>query len=209
MIAILLISLPILRTVRFTPTFDDIWTEVVLYQVALAYTNPTPMPHLSFQHLTTACVAHTDTENCITWRWALYLLRIPTLRTFSAYMMGGSVDDDDGASITDELVLRLPSEAKSNVTTMSFTESIIDLPVLEHIIGYVTNLKEFRYHCGGAVVSMDTNHNPIRMISSLLKHCSHSLEKLVMLDEHDGLDIVRIAPFVCSTSDPRVVDHSV
>ena len=189
-LVILLHHLSQLRTFRMTDKLDHDFLLAFMRRVAEGYQNPALAPQMPLQHLRTAGIAHWDTESSCSMDWAVYFMCVPSLRTFTALMMGsegveaefftgeeGSVDDPGN-----ERHLRNTAAAPvSNVEHLQFTECQFDSQSFNTLLPMTKNLKTFSYRAAGPHVAY-TDHNPRKAIKALVNHCAHSLEQLDLSD---------------------------
>lgn len=178
-VAIILHYLPNLSTIRLTKVDGTSkCLELTMHRIAGAYKDPTCAHKLPLQCLTTAVVSYCNTEGCNTPDWACSFLSVPSLRTFAASEMGGSLTYAAQACYTS------PGPTPfSNVTELFFTRCHFELDGLGVILSGIKNLKELTYYGGSATVD-DAYYEPSRLIQTIEKHTCHSLERLI-LDQED------------------------
>jgi hypothetical protein len=131
---------------------------------------------------------HWDTEGGMPLNFVLNFMHFPSVRTIRGHMM---VEADEGWQ--PPLAISNPVLPKSNITTLDFTYSTIELDSLDELLSHTQNLKYFSYAHAGAIVGY-AEYDPRGMIASLLKHAGHSLE--VMKLENDDDQDVNIVKFL-------------
>ncbi|KAF2705004.1 hypothetical protein K504DRAFT_537569 [Pleomassaria siparia CBS 279.74] len=206
-ITIILSLLPHLKTLRFVPLGGDGWFRHALQHIGLAYAraghqhvNPGPTPPwLPFQHLTKASISHCDTELCIDWTWVVFFTRLPSLEYFSGHMVGRDLDEEVTRHEASWREVQPTYGPQSNVASIAFSMSCIGARAQDVIFSNFKCLKQLDYENGGAIIDY-ADYTPRRMMASLVRHCSHSLERLVLQDEssvgddeQDEQDVNRIS----------------
>jgi hypothetical protein len=124
---------------------------------------------------------HGDTEGGMSLNNVLNFMHFPSVRTIRAHMVDA---DEDWQS---PLKISNPVLPKSNVTTLTFTYSAIELGALDELLSHTQNLKSFSYTHGGAIVGY-AECDPRGMVACLLKHAGHSLE-VMKLENDDAQDV--------------------
>ncbi|KAH7356207.1 hypothetical protein BKA66DRAFT_501680 [Pyrenochaeta sp. MPI-SDFR-AT-0127] len=201
-IAILVHHLPYLKTIRFTDSETDCF-ELMMRRVASGYKDPAIAARLPFQHLTTAAVAHYDSEMCCNADWACFFLCVPSMQTFVAEAMGERTLFGNRQGFLPDAAVPI-----SNVTEMFFDRCQFDVEALHVILAGVKHLKRFTYHGGGPIVSESAWYEPKKVIAAIAAHVGHSLEELVLgqgddadyLDAEDDLESVSLCEFKKLTS---------
>lgn len=171
--AVLLHHLPNLRTLRLTLGHGNVF-ESLLERIGLDYVDIAKRSSLPLQHIRAVTLAHYDSEGCIGPDWALLFLRIPSLRTFAASLMGR--DLRRGRS---EFDVPLYPHPKSNIEELFFTGCQFNSAALEYLISCTPNLKRFTYDAGGCCTSEDAYDAKI-VLKALAEHTRDSLECLVL-----------------------------
>lgn len=182
-IAILVHHLPYLRTIRLTDS-ETACFELLMRRVAVGYKDPELAPQLPFQHLTTAAVAHYDSEMCCHADWACVFLCIPSMQTFVADAMGDAVSFGSRIGCLPEGAAPI-----SNITELFFDRCQFDLKALEVILAGVKHLKRFTYTEGGATVSESAWYEPKKVIAAIATHVGHSLQELVLVQDQSSADV--------------------
>jgi hypothetical protein len=172
-VAVLLHHLPYLRTLRLTMGHGNVF-ESLLERIGVEYINAAKRSNLPLQHLRTVALAYYDTEGCIGPDWALTFLRIPSLRTFAASMMGG--DFRHGQSDSEVPFYPHP---KSNIEEFYFTMCQFDSAALEYLISCTFDLKRFEYGAGGCCTD-EAAYEAKSVLKALAEHARDSLEYLVL-----------------------------
>jgi hypothetical protein len=173
-VAILVHHLPNLKTLRMTMSREDDAFEVLLHWIAMEYSNAAKALHLPFQRLKTAMLSHYDTEGHVSVNWALPFLRIPSLRTFAANMMGGHFRGEKGRG----RVTPGPPP-RSNIEEFCFAACKFDARAVEYLVASTHSLKRFLYADDGACVG-ENMYDPKVVIKALDKYARHSLEHMVL-----------------------------
>jgi hypothetical protein len=199
-LVILLHHLTQLRTFRTTDNLDHDFLLAFMRRVAEGYQDPAVAPQMPLQHLQTAGIAHWDTEFSCNLDWAVYFMCVPSLRTFTALMMGselgvefftGEEGSEEGSADDpgEESHLRNTVAAPvSNVEHLEFTQSQFDPQSFNTLLPMTKNLKSFSYHSGGHIVAY-SEFNPRKVIKALVKHCAHSLEQLQLSEMDTGMEV--------------------
>jgi hypothetical protein len=172
-LAILIHHLLNLKTIRMTMDREDTTFAAMIDWVAIEYMDEAKSPHLPFQRLKTAALSHYDTEGCIAADWVLTFLRIPSLRTFAASMMGG--DFRRKMDIPKERSIRPGSKIEEFV----FTSCQFEAKAVEYMIANTLSLKRFTYAAGGACTN-EALYDPKVILKALAKYARDSLEYLVL-----------------------------
>ncbi|KAF3051720.1 hypothetical protein E8E11_005133 [Didymella keratinophila] len=172
-VAVLLHHLPNLRTLRLTMGHGNVF-ESLLERIGVEYIDAAKRASCPLQHLRTVALAHYDTEGCIDPEWALPFMRLPSLRTFAASLMGG----DLGRGQSESEVPFYP-HPKSNVEEFFFTGCQFDSAALEYLISCTSKLKRFTYDAGGCCTAEDAYEAKI-VLKALAEHARDSLEYLVL-----------------------------
>jgi hypothetical protein len=178
--SIIIRQLPNLREISFVdigenPNFGRFIRDTV--------TNPdrqTDPPYLS--KLEIVNLEHWDTEGGIDMSWVLDFMLLPSVKSIHGHM----VDAGDESYIS-PLKTSQPNLPKSNITTLDFTWSCIELSALDELLSHTKNLKSFSYEHGGATVGY-AEYDPRGMVAVLLKHAGHSLE-VMKLETGDDYDV--------------------
>jgi hypothetical protein len=139
-------------------------------------TDPLFLSKLKFVNL-----EHGDTEGGMDLSWVHDFLCIPSVQTIRGHM----IDADEGWTVPalDSNLTR----HKSNVTSLVFTYSCIELGALDELLSYTSNLKSFSYEYAGAIVG-NAEYDPRGVVAVLLKHAGHSLEVL-KIENGDDQDV--------------------
>jgi hypothetical protein len=195
-LVILLHHLTQLRTFRMTENLEHDFLLAFMRRVAEGYQDPALAPQMPLQHLHTAGIAHWDTEFSCNFDWAVYFMCVPSLRTFTALMMGselgvefftgeeGSVDDPG-----DESHLRNTAAVPvSNVEHLEFVACQFDAQSFNTLLPMTKNLKTFSYDSGGHIVAY-SDFDPRKVIKALANHCAHSLEQLELSELTTGTEV--------------------
>lgn len=172
-VAVLLHYLPNLRTLRLTMSGGNVF-ELLLERIGIEYATAVKRSNLPCQRLCTVSLAHHDTEGCISPDWALPFLRLPSLRTFAANMMGGDFWRGESAS-----AVPFYPHPQSNVEEFFFVGCQFDSAALEYLLSCTPALKRFTYNAGGCCTSEDPYDAKI-VLKALAEHTQHSLECLVL-----------------------------
>lgn len=172
-VAVLLHHLPNLQTLRFTIGDGNVF-ESLLERIGIEFDNAAKRSNLPLQRLRTVALAHYDTEGCITPDWALLFMRIPSLRTFAASLMGG-----DFGRGQHELNDSFDPHPQSNIEEFFFTGCQFDSTALEYLISCTSSLKRFTYDAGGCCTD-DAAYEAKVVLKALAEHAWDSLECLVL-----------------------------
>jgi hypothetical protein len=183
-LAILIHHLPNVRTLRMTMDREDAVFGAVIDQVAIEYSNAVKVPRLPFRRLKTVSLSHYDSEGCISADGSLPFLRIPSLRTFAACMMGGDFRREMRLS-----KFRL-SQPESNVEEFLFSGCQFEASALDYIIAQTRSLKRFTYTAGGSITD-EALYDPKVILRALVKYARNSLEHLTLIHGHFAEEEVR------------------
>jgi hypothetical protein len=185
-LVILLHHLTQLRTFRATDNLDHDFLLAFMRRVAEGYQNPALAPQMPLQHLQTAGIAHWDTESSCSMDWAVYFMCVPSLRTFTALMMGSELDVEfftgEEGSVDD------PGDESHLRNTAAAPVSNVDAQSFNTLLPMTKNLKSFSYHSGGHIVAY-SDYNPRKVIKALVNHCAHSLEQLELSEMSTGMEV--------------------
>lgn len=172
-VAVLLHHLPNLRTLRLTMGHGNVF-EDLLERIGIEYIDAAKRPSLPLQHLRTVALAYYDTEGCITPDRALPFMRLPSLRTFAASMMGG--DFERGQA---EPEVPFYPHPQSNIEELFFSGCQFDSAALEYLISCTSKLKRFTYDAGGCCTAENPYDAKI-VLKALAEHATDSLGYLLL-----------------------------
>ncbi|KAF3040543.1 hypothetical protein E8E12_008943 [Didymella heteroderae] len=172
-VAVLLHHLPNLRTLRLTMGYDNVF-EDLLQRIGVEYIDTAKRSSLPLKYLRTVSLAHYDTEGCIPPDCALPFLRLPSIHTFAASMMGG-----DFTRGRFESQVPFHPHPQSGIEEFFFAGCQFDSAALEYLISCTSNLKRFTYSAGGCCTSEDAYGAKI-VLKALTEHARDSLEYLVL-----------------------------
>ncbi|KAJ4376498.1 hypothetical protein N0V83_001782 [Neocucurbitaria cava] len=170
-IAVLIHHLPFLQTIRITD-LETIALEDMLVKIAAAYKNQSKVKGLPLQRLTSASVAHWDSEYSCSSSWAADLLSLPSMHFFAANAMSGHHDFYGNPDTAFAGIMPY-----SNLTELYLISCAFDVENLEAILAGIRGLRKFTYTDGGATVS-DSEFEPKKIIAAVEKRAGHSLEEL-------------------------------
>lgn len=170
-IAVLIHHLPFLKTIRITD-LETIALEHMLMKIAASYKNQSKLKGLPLQHLTSASVAHWDSEYSCNSSWAADLLSLPSMHFFAANAMSGHHDFYGNPDTAFAGIMPY-----SNLTELYLISCAFDVENLEAILAGIRGLRKFTYTDGGATVS-DSEFEPKKIIAAVAKLAGHSLEEL-------------------------------
>lgn len=173
-VGVLLHHLPNLRTLRVTMASRGNLFESLLERIGIEYVDDVKRASLPLQCLRTVSLAHHDTEGCVSPDWALPFLRLPSLRTFAASMMGG----DFGRGQYEPSVSFHP-HPQSGIEEFFFVGCQFDSAALEYLLSCTPALKRFTYDAGGCCVS-DEPYDAKVVLKALAEHTQHSLECVIL-----------------------------
>lgn len=180
-LVLLVHHLPWLHTFRMTDRSMTDAFQVFMRRVAAGYQNPAMALQMPLQHLRLAAVAHNDTENHCSVDWAVYFVCIPSLKTFTAFMMGseeiGQYDEHQEAHLR-----TIATGSVSNVEELIFNGCQFDPESFDTLLPLIKNLKRFEYDAGGHIVAETQDVEPRKVIRALLAHAGHSLEELSLAE---------------------------
>jgi hypothetical protein len=167
-----------LETLRFVFGGRVPWLMYALTELSVQC----PILHHPFQQLRKVQIAHSDAENNVDCNWALLFIRIPSLEYFSGHMIGGNAavsrNADDPTDIPKHW--HASETPTSNLKTLLFSQCMISAGAIEIILSNCKALEIFEYEAGGSQVSEDVEYDPRGIMGALVKHCAHSLERLVL-----------------------------
>jgi hypothetical protein len=187
-LVLLVHHLPWLHTFRMTDRSMSDTFQVFMRRVASGYQNPAIAPQMPLQHLQLAAIAHHDTEGHSSVDWAVYFVCIPSLKIFTAFMMGS----EDIRQYGDNREAHLHNTARSpvsNVEELEFNGCQFDPDSFDTLLPLIKNLKRFEYDAGGHTVAEGQDVEPRRVIRALLAHAGHSLEELSLVDDAIDFDV--------------------
>jgi hypothetical protein len=173
--------LPWLQTFRMTDKRMGEAFLTFIRGVAAGYQNPAIIKEMPLQHLRLAAIAHCDTESHCCTDWAVYFVCIPSLKTFTAFMMGS---EDSGLYEGDQEA-HLRNTARhpvSNVEELVFNGCQFGPDSFDTLLPLIKNLKRFKYDAGGHIVAEGQDVEPRKVIRALLAHAGHSLEELSLAE---------------------------
>lgn len=169
-VAVLLHHLPNLRTLRLTLERGNVF-ESLLERIGIEYIDAADQSNFPLQHLRTVSLAHYDSEGCIGPDRALPFIRLPSLRTFAASLMG--------RDFCPEPEVPLHPHPQTNIEELFFTGCQFDSAALEYLISCTPNLKRFTYDAGGCCTAEDA-YDAKLVLKALAEHARDSLEYLVL-----------------------------
>lgn len=109
--------------------------------------------------------------------WVLLFLRVPSLRTFAANMMGGDFWYEGELP-----AISFYPHPQSNIEEFFLIDCQFDAEVVEYLLSSTQALKRFTYVAGGCIMSDDL-YDAKLVLKALGEHARHSLECLVL--RHD------------------------
>ncbi|QDS74034.1 hypothetical protein FKW77_009073 [Venturia effusa] len=174
--ALLLRQLPNLKALTYVATGDG---ATFLNFIEDAGNMTAPPPYLT--KLETVTFSHWHSECGMDIDWLIAFMRLPSIRIINGHMIKGK-------AIKSKFSLN-----KSNVTTLDFTCSCIEVDFMDKILEQTQNLKHFSYEHNGALVR-DSDWDPHGMVASLLEHTGHSLEALEISGREDDDMIEEYCP---------------
>jgi hypothetical protein len=180
MINLFLSLVPNLISLNYTTDGDSFWLKHYLKYVALAYATPTSA--LPLQNLKHVLIWPLDNEQYLPWQWIRYFIALPSLRTIAAGLVGDSGWDDP------VIPESLP---KSNVTSLRFAWSELEVESLRNVLVATPVLVSFKYENGS--LSEDV-YDPKGIMAALGDHAAHSLKHLVLKDKH-RVEVVSFSGF--------------
>jgi hypothetical protein len=189
-------QLPNLQVIRFIDNGENVNLGRFLRDTVTWPQQNIKPPFLSKLKFIT--LEHWDTEGGMPLIYVLYFMHFPSVRTIRGHMIDA---DEDWQS---PLAISNPVLPKSNITTLTFTYSTIELGAQDELLSHTQNLKSFSYAHAGAIVGY-AEYDPRGMIACLLKHSGHSLE--VMKLENDDDEDVSTMKFL-TTKQCFISNHS-
>jgi hypothetical protein len=177
--SLLIRQLPNLHEIKYVDSGEGVSFGRFIKETSDSLQKPTNLPFLS--KLKIVNLEHWDTEGGLDMSWVLDFLCIPSVQTIRGHMIGA--DEGDTVPALDSRLTR----HKSNVTSLVFTYSCIELGALDVLLSYTSNLKSFSYDHAGAMVGY-AEYDPRGMVAVLLKHAGHSLETM-KIENGEGQDV--------------------
>lgn len=175
-LVLLVHHLPWLHKFRMTDNCMSNTFLTFMRRVVTGYQNPAVAALMPLQHLRCAAIAHYDSESHCSVDWAVYFVCIPSLKTFTAFMMGSEAVRQYGEN--QEAHLRNPvSGPISHVEEIVFNGCQFDPESFDTLLPLVKNLKRFEYDGGGHIIARQ-DFEPRKVLRALASHAGHSLEDL-------------------------------
>ena len=176
MLALLLSLAPNLENLHYKDCAHNEAVRNMIRACVLAWGSPSTPASKALRvlgNLEVASIEHWDTEGSIDLEFAQYFISLPALRSFSGRMVASS----------EEILAEMPGLPMSNVTSIEFNLSTIDVESLDVFLSKIAALERFHYEDGGAIVSEIATYNPNGIIDVLAKYAQHSLKHLYLLGD--------------------------
>jgi hypothetical protein len=173
-ISLLIRQMPNLHALKYAGKGEGANFGRFLWHTAHVFRSLTPPSFLS--KLESVSLEHWDTEGGMNLSWVLHFLHLPSVKTIRGHMINA---DEDW-----EPILMEPILSTSNVSTLVFTYSCIELNALDRLLSATQSLKFFSYEHAGGIVGY-AEYEPRGVVAVLLKHAGHSLEVLKISNGDD------------------------